>query len=319
MNSTTTDRALSTPRTRAELAAVEIPTLLLIVLAYGGWLAITYAYGRWPLWIVAPVGALLLTLHSSLQHEILHGHPTRWAALNRLLGMVPLSFWLPYERYRQTHLIHHIDTRLTDPLDDPETFYWTPEAWARMLPSTRVALRLQQTLAGRVVIGSFWRIAHFLRGEIIAIGGGETGLLRVWLEHLLWCIPVVLWITVVCRMPFWLYVVALVLPGNGILLIRAFAEHRARPGTRERTALVERSWFLGPLFLFNNLHSLHHEAPMVPWYDYNARYRVIRERLIAENGGLLYVTYFDVARRYLFHAHDVLAHPAGRAPRTAPV
>ena len=103
-------------------------------------------------------------------------------------------------------------------------------------------------------------------------------------------------------------------PANGILLIRSFAEHRARPGVRERVALVERSWLLGPLFLFNNLHSLHHEAPTLPWYEYNARYRVHRDRLIAENGGLVYSTYFEVARRFLFRRHDVLPHPAGRVP-----
>src|SRR2546429_4789297 len=38
-----------------------------------------------------------------------------------------------------------------------------------------------------------------------------------------------------------------------------FRSHRARPDERERIALVERSWILGPLFLFNNLHSLRSE------------------------------------------------------------
>ena len=41
-----------------------------------------------------------------------------------------------------------------------------------------------------------------------------------------------------------------------------------------------------------------------------------RERLIAENGGLVYFTYFDVARRYLFRRYDVLPHPLGRVPPT---
>jgi len=116
-------------------------------------------------------------------------------------------------------------------------------------------------------------------------------------------------------MPLWIYFVAMVVPANGLLLIRAFAEHRWGPGIRERIALVERSWILGPLFLFNNLHSLHHEEPGIPWYEYNARYRLLRERLIAENGGLVYSTYFDVARRYLFRRHDVLPHPLGRVPQ----
>ena len=83
-----------------------------------------------------------------------------------------------------------------------------------------------------------------------------------WITHLILCVPVVYWVTVVCGIPLWLYVVAMVVPGNGILLIRSFAEHRARADVHERTAIVEGSWLLGPLFLFNNLHSLHHEEPL---------------------------------------------------------
>jgi fatty acid desaturase len=313
---TTTDPATprAMARTNYKRAAVEVPTVLLIGITYGGWLLMTAAYGRWPLWIVAPVVVVLLTLHSSLQHEIIHGHPTRWGWVNRLLGMVPLSLWLPFERYRQNHLEHHIDERLTDPLDDSESYYWTPEDWARLQPTTRVLLSMEQTLAGRVIIGSFWRITVFLRIELHAVIRNEKRVRAVWIEHLLWCIPTVLWLTLVCRMPLWIYVAAMVIPANGVALIRSFAEHRARPESRQRTAIVERAWLLGPLFLFNNLHALHHEAPAIPWYQYNARYRAERERLIGENGGLVYSTYFDVARRFLFRPHDAIVHPTGRAP-----
>ncbi len=299
------------------IAAVEWPTLCLLFVAYAGWLAITLTYGRWPLPVVALSTALVLTLHSSLQHEIIHGHPTRHALVNRMLGMVPLSLWMPFACYRASHLAHHMDARLTDPLDDPESYYLTPAAWVRSGRITRAALRVQQTLAGRVLVGSFWRIGTFLIAELRGVIRGDRGLRAIWLEHLAWCVPVVLWLKLVCGMPLWIYALAMVIPANGILLIRSFAEHRANPQMRARIAIVERSWLLGPLFLFNNLHSLHHEAPMIPWYRYNARYRGERLRLIAENGGLVYVTYFDVARRFLFRAHDVLAHPLGRIPDQA--
>jgi fatty acid desaturase len=299
---------------RAPRRALEWPTLLLLFAVYFAWLALTYQYARWSLWIVAPLGVLLVTLHGSLQHEIVHGHPTRWYTVNRLLGMVPLSLWLPYDRYRALHRAHHVDARLTDPFDDPESFYWCAGEWARLSWFSRTLLRVQQTLAGRVVLGSFWRIGAFLYTEARAIGRGQPGMRGTWLEHLVWCVPVIGWIKLVCGIPVAVYFVAIVVPANGVQLIRSFAEHRARPRSPERIAIVEGSWFLGPLFLFNNLHSLHHESPLVPWYEYPARYRVIRERLIAENGGLIYRTYFDVARRYLFRAHDVLLHPNGRVP-----
>jgi len=300
---------------RPARAAVEVCTLLLVVAIYGAWLALTYSYGRWSLWILAPLTAVLLTLHSSMQHEIVHGHPTIWRPLNRLMGIVPLSLWLPFDRYRRNHLVHHVNDRLTDPLDDPESYYLTPESWTHLSRVGRGILQVQQTLAGRIVIGSFWRIARFLRKDFLAVLRNDEGMRAIWLEHLLWCLPVIAWVTLVCRMPLWIYVLAMVIPGNGILLIRSFAEHRARPAVPERTAIVEGSWILGPLFLFNNLHAMHHEEPAMPWYEYNARYRLIRERLIAENAGLVYRTYFEVARRFLFRPHDALRHPTGRIPQ----
>jgi fatty acid desaturase len=119
-------------------------------------------------------------------------------------------------------------------------------------------------------------------------------------------------------MPLWIYFLGIVVPANGILLIRSFAEHRARDEVLERTAIVEGSWVLGPLFLFNNLHALHHAEPLIPWYDYHRRYAATRERLIAENGGLVYAGYFDVARRYLLRAHDHPQHPMGGVPALRP-
>lgn len=296
------------------LPAIEIPTLLLILATYGGWLAITYAYHYWPLIVVAPVAAVLITLQGSLQHEIVHGHPTRWRSLNRLFAIVPVSLWLPFERYRESHLKHHHDERLTDPIDDPESYYWTSQDWARLPAAGRVIVRIQQTLAGRVTVGAFWAIARFLHAEWRAVIDKQPGVRRVWLEHLLWCVPVLAWVRLVCGIPVWIYVFTMAIPGTSITLIRSFAEHRARPPVRARIAIVEGSWILGPLYLFNNLHALHHEAPGVPWYEYPARYRRIRERLIAENGGLVYRTYFEVARRYLFRPHDAPVHPTNRVP-----
>ncbi|MDE2305396.1 MAG: fatty acid desaturase [Gammaproteobacteria bacterium] len=300
---------------RAERApGLEWPTLLLAIATYAAWLGATFSYRSLPLALVAPTVAVILALHGSVQHEILHGHPSRSVRVNRWLGLWPLSLWLPYTIYRDTHLAHHRDERLTDPIDDPESYYLTPERARGLGAVRRAGLEAQQTLAGRMLIGSFWRIGAFLGAEVRACVRGDPGRRRIWLGHAAAAVPVVLWLKLVCSMPLWLYVVAMVIPGNGILLIRSFAEHRARTRVAERIAIVERSWVLGPLFLFNNLHALHHESPMLPWYEYNAVYRRERDRLLAGNGGLLYRSYFDVARRFLFRAHDRLEHPDGRVP-----
>jgi fatty acid desaturase len=310
-----TQTVLARPRDEVTaVPAIEWPTIALIVAAYGGWFTLTSAYGEWPTWIVVPCIAVLLTFHSSLQHEILHGHPTRSAAVNRLFGIVPLSLWIPYERFRVLHTIHHVNERLTDPIDDPESNYVTPDAWRRSSGFARWIFRLQLTLAGRMLIGSWWRIGGFLSSEARAFVRNEPGVRAAWITHVILCVPVAYWVTVSCGIPLWLYVVGMVVPGNGILLVRSFAEHRARADVHERTATVEGSWLLGPLFLFNNLHSLHHEQPSLPWYQYNSRYKLTRDRLLAANGGLVYSTYFEVARRFMFRMHDQPQHPLGRAP-----
>ena len=273
-----------------------------------------------PLALTLVVGSLLITLHSSLQHEILHGHPTRSRRVNKVLGMIPLSLWIPFERYKQTHLLHHIDERLTDPLDDPESYYWTDEDWRRIGPVGRALVEVQTTLLGRIVGRAVLEHGAVPRREEarhLMAGAGNAR--RVWAEHLLFCVPVLLWISLVCGMPLWLYVLGMVVPGTAILLIRSFAEHKALPESPERTAIVENSWFLGPLFLFNNLHALHHEAPTIPWYRYPAYYRENRERLVQENGGLVYDSYLDVARRFLLSSHDKPKHPVGRVPRAGVV
>jgi fatty acid desaturase len=303
--------AVDDPR---RIAAIEIPTVMIALLVYGGWCAITLMYGRWPLWVVAPAAAVLVTLHGSLQHEAVHGHPTRWGWVNRLLAIVPLSIWLPYDSYRASHLAHHVDDRLTDPLDDPESWYWTSEDWARLSPLGRGVVHVSQTLGGRVTIGAYWAIGRYLRGEWRALLAGKQGVRALWLEHFLWCIPVIVWVQAVCGMPLWLYMITIAIPGTSITLIRSFAEHRAKSPVRGRIAIVEESWILGPVFLFNNLHALHHEAPWVPWYDYPERYRRTRARLIAENEGLVYRTYFEVASRFLLRPHDSPLHPTNRVP-----
>ena len=47
------------------------------------------------------IAAPLVTLHSSLQHEALHGHPTRSAALNEALVFPPLGLLFPIAASRR--------------------------------------------------------------------------------------------------------------------------------------------------------------------------------------------------------------------------
>ena len=86
------------------------------------------------------------------------------------------------------------------------------------------------------------------------------------------------------------------------MLVRSFAEHRAESDVEERTAIVENAPVMGLLYLYNNLHVVHHDRPTLPWYEIPGWYRANRDRLVQENGGLVYRGYLDIARRYLLNA-----------------
>lgn len=298
----------------SERISFEWPTIALLIFIYGGWMAITFWSSLLPGWSVALIGAVLITWHSSLQHEILHGHPTRWRAVNRALGFPPLSLWLPYEIYRRSHLVHHRDERLTDPLDDPESFYWTPADWVKLGTIGRIFVRAQTTLMGRLILGPAWNIGRFLKNEGSTILSGDHRHIGIWIRHAIGVSLVCFWITQICNMSLLFYIFAIVYPGTSLLLIRSFAEHRATDGVFERTAIVENSPLLGLLFLYNNLHAAHHAEPMMAWYKIPTWYRQNRERLVRENGGLVYDGYLDVARRFFLKGYDRPQHPTGRAP-----
>ena len=88
------------------------------------WIAIFSVYFLW--WIVlsnfynipfAPLFLMvILTFHGSVQHEILHGHPTSHQGFNNLLAFPSLALWTPYLVYKNSHLKHHEDINLTIPI-----------------------------------------------------------------------------------------------------------------------------------------------------------------------------------------------------------
>ena len=76
---------------------VEWPTWALVVAVYGGWVALTYWCNALPWWF-CPAGRRLAHCFGemSLQHEIIHGHPTRNTWINTALGFPPLELVAPF-------------------------------------------------------------------------------------------------------------------------------------------------------------------------------------------------------------------------------
>ena len=299
------------------LMRIEWPTLALIIGCYWVW-----GLAGWLLWPLAPavalaIMALMAAFHSSLVHECLHGHPTRRRALNEALVAMPLSLIYPYRRYRATHLAHHHDERLTDPFDDPESYYKARWRHAQMPGWLRAVLALNNTMLGRIVLGPVLGAAGFLAGEARLLLAGARGVRLAWALHALALVPVLAAIWTM-GIPFWLYVLAVVWPGLSLISIRTYAEHRWHETPEGRTIIVEGSP-LSWLFLNNNLHIVHHQLPQAPWYALPRLYRERRDHWQALNGGYVYDNYWQLFRAHALRAKEPVVHPALRLSPDLPL
>ncbi len=292
---------------------VEWPTLSLIAVSYAAWVAgTTFIAAFWlPLGIL--VAALAIALHSSLQHEVIHGHPLANRTLAQALVFPAIILVIPYMRFRDTHLAHHQDALLTDPYDDPESNYLDPQVWERLPWAVQVLLNFNNTLIGRLLVGPAVSQVAFMHGDWRKARQGEKAVVSGWLWHLPAVLPVILWLAFAADMPVWTYLLS-AYAALSILKIRTFLEHQAHERARGRTVIIEDRGILAFLFLNNNLHVVHHMHPRVPWYRLPELYFSNRQRYLTRNNGYRYASYGEVFRRYLFKAKDPVPHPIWRRP-----
>jgi len=282
--------------------SVEWPTVRLAVAIYAGWLALTWWHAALPMPLIVLAGAWLVAWQSSLQHETIHGHPTRWRWVNDAIGFVPLSLYLPYALYRRSHLAHHASEWITHPRHDPESRYLKGEGVA-----SRWLAKLQATLAGRLLIGPFAAVVGLAHDEVRRVAVRPREVVRDWLPHLAAAGLLIAWLE---WTGFGLgrYLLFIVYPGVALTLLRSFAEHRADLPGRARAATVERGGVLGLLFLNNHFHAAHHERPDLAWYRLPAYQRHHVRRLTAAPARA-YRSYGEILRRFAFRSHDTLTHP----------
>lgn len=292
---------------------LEGPTLLVAAAIYAGFGALTWFHEILPWWVMLPLGAYLVAWHGSLQHEVVHGHPTPSALVNELLVLPSLWLWIPFRLYRETHLAHHNDAQLTDPVADPESYYVDAAAWAKAGPAQRALLRANNTLAGRLLIGPLLCLAGFYRSETRRLLAGDRSHLTAWAIHAAGVALVLAWVLAVCGLPLWQYLLLFVYPGISLSLVRSFLEHQARPEVTERSAIVEAGPLMSLLFLNNNLHLVHHDKPGLPWYRIPGFYRQRRALFLASNAGYYYKGYGEVFRRYFLRAKEQPLHPSAAA------
>ena len=233
-------------RLRAFLLCSELPTWLVAAAVYGGWLLLTLHAALLPWWIAAPALGCIIAWHNSLQHEVIHGHPTRHRAVNDALGMLPLGLWLPFHAYRRVHLDHHRVSRLTDPGADPESFYFTAGQWRRMPPAVRRLMIFNNTLLGRLSVGPAIVVARYWWTEIRASTGRDgRRVVREWWPHLALAAALMWWVTAACGMPLWVYLLAALI-GLSLTLHRSFDEHRPAERRDAGSVTVDASPVLAP-------------------------------------------------------------------------
>jgi fatty acid desaturase len=288
--------------------AREWPTWAALAACYTIWLSaiIWHDVLGW-LWIIPAM--LMVTLHSSLQHEILHGHPTRSCAVNEALVFAAIGLFVPYRRFRDTHLRHHNNVLLTDPYDDPETWYLSRHDWRCTSPLMRSLLVFNNTLAGRILIGPALGIYGLWRHDLALVKAGNREVMTGYAMHVAGLVPVVA-LLVWAGVPLWLYALLVAYPGMSILVIRTYIEHRASEPVPERTAVVEAGLVMRLLFLNNNYHAVHHDNPAVSWFRLPAIWRETRDKTLSESGHYHYPGgYTQVARDWLLRPREPVEHP----------
>jgi fatty acid desaturase len=327
----TQDASELTPVTQASAAQppasqylpdhVEWPTVLLALVIYGMWgTALLIGSGAvlpptvsgWVQWTWVPLAAIATAWQASLQHEVIHGHPTSLPWLNRIIAGPPLLVWLPYSFYRRSHLAHHRDEMLTDPFNDPESFYVSRAEWRRASRPRRRLLIALNTLVGRLLLGPPIYATRALINSCMEHVKGETifnrlmrinalisqGLIVLFCIHAAGINPVA-------------YIVFVIYPATSLLLLRSFAEHRVAHAAEHRSVIVEARGIFDLLFLSNNLHALHHERPGLAWYALRKAYTARRNEVLERNGGYIFRDYKEVLVEYAFMPRDHPAHRRG--------
>lgn len=296
---------------RNQIAPIEWPTITLILGSYGAWILLLF-YGEHlhpSIWIL--LSALNITFFMSITHEVVHGHPTRSKTINRLLILLPIGWSIPFERFERTHLDHHDTEELTDPFDDPESWYVSLPSWIASNFVSRQVLVFNNTLFGRMLIGPLIGLSRFYVGELKTIWKHSDAIvshLTPWICHLVLCGGMAWAITGHGEVPLWQWVCAVYI-GHSILLIRTFLEHQAAPDRSQRTVLIETPCPIAFLFLFNNYHFVHHDQPHIPWYKLPKEYQQKRDQFLAENGAYVYKSYLEIFRKFFFRSKEPVAHP----------
>jgi len=282
---------------------IEWPTIIVFSLTYAGWIILTLWQEQFPTLLVLAGLSYLVALHSSLQHEVIHGHPTIWTRLNNVLAFPALGLIVPYERYEILHLQHHRNWLITDPFDDSESYFFGRKSWLSCGNVVKTILRINNTLAGRLLLGPAIMGIRLVIGEWRASKSDPT-IFIAWLRHFAGVALVIVWLWL-ARFPILLYVLGVAYPATSLLMLRAFGEHLPEENIEHRSAIIKSNLVMQLLYLNNNFHRVHHDFPEVAWYKLPELYR----QRYAEHTTHVYSGYFSLIKQFGFRQRFPVEHP----------
>jgi fatty acid desaturase len=301
-------------RRRASLTwRSEWPTWLVIVAIYAGWFGVATHARVLGMPVTIALLALFGAWYLSLQHELLHGHPTRSPLINGLIGFMPLAVWFPYRVYRDLHLRHHDDPHLTRPEHDPESYFVSRAAWDRAGPMLRTLLTARNTFIGRLLLGPAFSLAATASDASRKLLQRDFSDVPAWLAHGAALTALTVWLARECGISPWLFIVGAGYPALALNAVRSFHEHRSADAYEHRSVINEAAWFWRLLFLNNNYHAVHHDLPGLPWFALRGIYRERRAAYLHRNGGFLVSGYGDWLTSY---AAKPIVHPVHALKQT---
>lgn len=269
---------------KGQLGEFAWPTVLLVVASVGGVIALGwgFAQGLVPLWLALP-GYGVLTyfsytpLHEAV-HRNIHGRHESLAWLNALCGYaVAPIIAVPYSSHKVEHFAHHRYTNQQgkDPDiilqrlgDGPLTavavvlhFVWVQNTYLLREHWERITLRERLVYAGEVTVSIGWR------------------LLFAW------------WAVAQLGVVSGLSILAFLLGGyllGGLFTLYWFAyrphhPYRTEARYQNTSSLIVPGW-MKPLrwfWLGQDVHSVHHLFPRVPFYRYHRLHREIEPAMRA--------------------------------------
>lgn len=287
----------------------ELPTWLLMGVIYGGWFTTVTYHTTLGLFASTTLLIFFTTWYMSFQHELIHGHPTRWPRVNQLFGLLPLAVWYPFGLYRDSHLAHHRNQLLTVPGEDPETYYFSAERWQRFSEWQQHVIHLRNTFPGRLLLAPLLDIFGVLAGMATSFRQGDRRAIAMWLVHFSLLGLMCAWLAQKEFSVLW-YLLAVSYPALAVTKVRSFLEHRAADDPLARSAITETSLLWRLLFLNLNYHSVHHDLPGVPWYGLRKVWLRDKVRYATRNQGFVVKGYREWWHNYRFRPVDVTVHPA---------